>query len=187
VNGGDDTTDEPVRFDAPAKAGLVRQRQTLYVTFTVVVSLFVVIAAVEWALGLRVFGVDSASTDASGAGMRIEVTYPKVTRGQLTSPFHATVHSDGALPEQITLEINDDYLDLFTMNDISPEPDSQTSTAATVLLTFSPPPTSHELTVSFDLEPKPTGWFASSVGRLSVVDRSGSRLVTASFRTDVRP
>jgi hypothetical protein len=54
------------------------------------------------------------------------------------------------------------------------------------LLTFDPPP-DNVLTIEWDLAARPIGFFASDGGEISVLDDQQRPLVTASFRTLVRP
>lgn len=177
--------DAPVRYDEPSGRAARRKRHVLYIAFTVIVSAVVVFGVLEALIGTPGYGIDSGTAHASAEGTSLAVRYAHATRGQLASPFEVTVRRDGGFDGRVTLAISRTYLDLFLTNGVSPSAESETSTADAVLMTFDPPPAGDTMGITWDVVAKPSSFFTSRDGFVSVVDATGAPVVTATFTTRV--
>jgi hypothetical protein len=180
--------DQPVHVeDDDDGPRTLRGRRRTTLIFTVVVSLIVALALVEALLDLPGYGVDGATTSASRGEDVVTVRYARVTRGQLVSPLEVRVQRAGGFQAPVTVTISSAYFNLFITNDVSPQPTSETSTESSDILTFDPPPTGEVLDITWDIVAKPSGWFESRTGRVTVLGEDGRPTASASFHTKVRP
>ena len=92
---------------------------------------------------------------------------------------------EGGFDGPVTVAVSHDYLDLFISNGVSPAAASETSSADAVYLTFDPPPTGDTMSVAWDVVAKPTPFFITRHGFVSVVDSTGASDLTARFETRV--
>jgi len=157
----------------------------LYVVFTIVVAGIVALAVLEAATDRPIYGVDTGTTDASGGDIELQVEFPKVTRAQLSSPLKVTIRS-ARFGDSVTVTVSSDYLELFSVDEVSPQPTSATRTDSFVQFTFDAPQ-ADVLTIEWDLAARPIGFFASDPGRVTVLDSQQQPVVTAAFRTLMRP
>ncbi len=144
----------------------------------------VVALAISGRLGVR-SGVTSArSVDGS---FELTVEYAEVTRPGLPTPFRIEVRStDGeALPTELVLRADADYLGMFDENGLDPDPDRVTSSGDHIEWTFEVAPDTQRTTVDFDARLEPSvqsgrdGWVA-------LVDED-AEIARVSFHTRVMP
>jgi hypothetical protein len=176
----------PVRFDGAGGEKRCRRRRALYMTSTLVLALVVGSAVVDNLTGLPLYGVEHRTSSASTGEVALQVRYPRVTRGELDSALTATIHHAGGFQGAVAVEITTQFLDQFTVQRVIPEPASETQSAQAVTLTFDQP-SSDVFVVEWDLATRPSGWFSSVVGRVSVETAGLDGTISAGFRTDVRP
>lgn len=185
MTSGSEALEAPIRYDLADGRAACAKRRVLYVVFAVVVSAIVLFGLVEAVTGAPGYGIDSATTRASSGDTSLAVRYARATRGQLTSPFEVTVRRAGGFDGPVTVAISRSYLDLFITNGVSPSADSETSTSDAVLMTFDTPPSGDTMSIRWDVVAKPSAFFASRDGFVTVVDASGSAVVSATFTTRV--
>lgn len=86
-------------------------------------------------------GVRSATASVAGGGYKMNVTYARVTRPGLDTPFTINVHRDAKLPDELTIAVSTVYLNLFDKNGgLDPDPSDSSSDAHFVYWTFKSPP-----------------------------------------------
>jgi hypothetical protein len=180
--------DQPINVEVGDEGKRVlRGRKVTTWALTIVVCAIVGFAVVEALFHVPGYGITSATSTASRSGDRVEVRFARVTRGQLATPLDVRIERDGGFDGPVTVTISSNYLDLFITNDLSPQPSSETSTADANVMTFEPPPSGNVLDIRWDIVAKPSGWFSSRTGTVSVLSGDGTPTVTASFHTSVRP
>lgn len=176
----------PIRYDKPRAARALLARRLLYGTFTLVVSIVVGLAVVDGLGGLPVYGANSANVEATRADLDLRVHYPRVARGQLDSALRLDLHRSGGFADPVTIAVSTAYLDLFTTNNLSPEPTTETQSDRTLELTFEPP-RSDTLVISWDLSVRPSTWFDHASGEVTVLGADGRPAVSVTIETEVRP
>jgi hypothetical protein len=86
-------------------------------------------------------GVRSATASVAGGGYKMNVTYARVTRPGLDTPFTINVHRDRPLPSELTIAVSTTYLQLFDKNGgLDPDPSDTASSAHWVYWTFTTAP-----------------------------------------------
>jgi hypothetical protein len=148
--------------------------------------LFVVALAVFTALGLLgVFGPKGHTASADGGGYHLEVTYAAVTRPGLGAPWKVEISrvDAAALPDEITLVASAPYFDMFDANGFDPQPVSESVVDDTVHWTFSVPPGSRTLQVSFDAFVEPDAHRGRRGRTALLVD--GAEAVAVNYETRV--
>lgn len=130
-------------------------------------------------------GVKSRSTTVSGGGYDLTVTYARVTRPGLPTPWSFEVHRAGGFDAPIEVSTSSRYLDLFDQNGLDPEPRAVTATPEEIIWEFDPPP-GDTLAVSLDARLEPGAQWLGRVGETSVF-RQGRPVVTARYKTWVTP
>ena len=155
-----------------------RRSQWAHRIFVAALGLFVVLGAVGF------FGVRSAETSTSAEGYRLTVTYAKVTRGGLATPWSVEVRKEGGFDGPVVLAVTSSYLEMFDENGLDPDPAAATSDDEFTIWEFDPP-SGDTLSVSLDARIEP----AVQSGRGGVLQvRDGDRVVAAvSFSTRVMP
>jgi hypothetical protein len=176
-----------VRYDWSEGEQLSRKRRVLYTVFTVFVTAVVALAFVEAVTHTPAFGEDRAMARASGAGVDLEVTYPRVSRGQLLAPVEITLHMPAGGSDPVTISITSAWTELFVTDDLSPQPTAETTTGDATLMTFMPPGGGQDLQIELEQETRPSAWFRHRSGTVAVLDASGQPVVSVKLRTDVRP
>jgi len=170
----DATATQPERLPEPR---LRRQRLLRRIQLTVL-SLFVL-------AGL--FGLLGSRTDvvsATASGVTLTVTYPSITRPGLPIRWEFDVHRDGGFDEPIELHTTFDYLHLFDISNLEPEPSSSTGTPAEVVYVFEKP-TGDDFKVSMDGNTEP-GFHEAPPAETSLVV-NGAPVVTVEYLTVVVP
>jgi len=142
----------------------------------------VVLLGISGNLGVRV-----ESSSASGNGIIIDVTYAKVTRGGLATPFAITVTAaeGSALPAALTVGVTSDYLALFDDNGLEPTPSRSYNTTETTWWTFEVEEGEDNLVVELDARLEPAVQWGKDATAEVWVD--GRRMVGTEFKTWVMP
>jgi hypothetical protein len=109
-------------------------------------------------IGLGVAGVfdprDGEVSAAPGGEVALEATYPQRARSGLEAPLELLVSRPGGFDRPVEISINRDWLALFDLGSIDPEPDSSTGDAERIYWSFEPPPADElDVTVSLTLRP----------------------------------
>ena len=176
----------PVRYDHAGGKGAQRKRHVSYLVCNTVLCLAVLAAVVEAATGARVYGVDTGTVSVSNQSAKLEVEYPKATRGQLVSALRITVNRPGGFDGPVVLAISADYLNPFIDQGPTPEPSSETADGSDVIMTFDPPP-GDTFAVDWNLTPEPVGKFTTVSARLALLDDNQNALASVNFDTKLRP
>lgn len=136
-------------------------------------------------LGLTgVLGVRTGTTTARGGGYELTVTYGRVTRAGLATPWSLEIRHPGGFDGPVTVATSTKYLDMFDENGFDPQPSSSTANADTVFWEFEPPE-GDTLGVSLDARLEP-GVHWGRMGETSVLV-DGEPVVTARYKTWVMP
>lgn len=91
---------------------------------------------------------------APGGGVELEATYPERARGGLEAPLDIRVARPGGFERPIEISVSRDWLAMFDLGSIDPEPDSSTGDPDRLFWTFEPPP-GDELDVTVNLTLRP--------------------------------
>jgi hypothetical protein len=178
--------DAPVRYDHAAGKGAQRKRHALYVVCNAVLCLVVLAALIEAVTGAPVYGVDTGTVSVTNASAKLEVEYPKATRGQLVSALRITVERAGGFDSPVVLAISSDYLDPFINQGPTPEPSSETATDSDVVMTFDAPP-GDTFVVDWNLTAEPIGKFRTVSARVALLDDNQNPVASVNFDTKLRP
>ena len=168
----DDTLDD-VRDSSQNSRGLVVRRVTIGALTAIVL------------LGLvGVFGEKTATGSAAGGGYQLSVTYARVSRAGLDTPWTVVVHHPGGFAGDVTLATTSGYFTMFETQGLTPEPDSEVAGARDVYQTFSPPP-GDTLQVEYDAYIQPSSQQGRSGVTTLIVD--GRAVAKVSYRTRLLP
>ncbi len=145
-----------------------------------IVGLFVFLG-----LGLAgALGVRTGTVAASGVGYELEVTYARVTRPGLATPWSATVRHPGGFDGPITIAVSSEYFDMFDENGLDPDPTGSTADGDYVYWQFDPPD-GDVFEVSFDARIEPARqWGREGVTLLMDGDKV---IAEARYKTWVLP
>ena len=135
---------------------------------------------------LEVFGVRTAETTATGGGYEVTVTYARVTRPGLATPWSVEIRRPGGFAGPVTVTTTSDYLDAFDENSLDPEPSSVTTDADRVIWEFEPPPVGDTITVSFDARIEPGAQLQKVTGVTEVLEQD-EPVVSLRYETWVMP
>ena len=165
---------------APEEPDLLRSRRARTVR-----RLFMAALVAFLALGLTgLLGVDTATTTARGGGYELTVTYGRVSRGGLATPWSFEVRHPGGFEGPITVSTDTKYLDLFDENGFDPQPSKSTATAETVIWEFEAPD-GDTLGVSLDARIEPSVQWGRTGETSVLVD--GQPVVTVRYKTWILP
>ena len=129
-------------------------------------------------------GVRTATTTARGGGYELTVTYGRVSRPGLATPWSLEIHHPGGFDGPVMVSTNNTYLDLLDENGFDPQPSKSTATADEVIWEFDPPD-GDTLGVSLDGRVEPgVQWGGTGVTSVLV---DGKPVVTAKYKTWVLP
>jgi hypothetical protein len=103
--------------------------------FLTVLVVVVILGLAGW-FGVRARTVGTTSRDGT---VRLQVRYAQIARAGLAVPLDITVTRRGGFDDDIVLAMSSRYLDLFDVNDISPEPDAATASSTQTVWRFAPP------------------------------------------------
>ena len=166
------TTDDRVDLARMRRARRVRQ-------------LGVAILTAVLALGvLGWLGVREGSTSAVGGGYELEVDYPRLTRPGLAVPLSITVRKAGGFDGPVTITITQEYMGLFDLNGLFPDPDAATADGDLLEWEFDPPD-GDQLKVLIDTRTGPNTQRGKR-GEVAVLE-DGEPVVSVRFRTSVLP
>lgn len=166
----------------PLDEGRFQRRElVLRRVFVAALSLFLLAAAVG------AFGVRTVEKSASGDGFDLTVTYARVTRPGLATPWSLEVASADGEPitEPIVIEVDPAYFDLFDENGLDPDPAAATATDRALRWEFDPPD-APVFNVSFDARIEPAAQWGRP-GWARVVDDEGTVVAEIRWRTTVMP
>ena len=165
---------------APEEPNLLISRRA-----RIIRRLFMVLLAGILAIGLSGWlGVRSATASASGGGYELTVTYGKVSRPGLATPWSLEIHHQGGFDGPVTVSTNTKYLDLFDENGFDPEPSKTTATPDEVFWEFEPPD-GDTLGVSLDARIEPGAQWGRTGETSVLVD--GKPVATARYKTWILP
>ena len=129
-------------------------------------------------------GVSTRQASAEGGGYELTVTYPRIARAGLDTPWALSITRAGGLPDEVEVAVTGDYTDIFEAQGIWPEATEMTRDGERLLLTFTAPE-GDTLVVDFDLYVQPS----SQLGRdatIAVVE-SGQDVVAVHYDTTLIP
>jgi hypothetical protein len=165
---------------APADSGVRQARRGRWARRLATAALIVFIG-----LGASgMLGVRTGTAAASSGGFDLSVTYARMTRPGLATPWSVEVRRPGGFDGPVTIATTGAYFDLFDENGIDPEPSSSTSQNDLLLWEFEPP-VGDVLTVSFDARLEPAVQQGRSAETSVLVD--GRPVVTVKYSTRVMP
>ncbi len=165
---------------APDEPDLLRSRRARIVRRLFMTALFAVLA-----LGLAGWlGVATATTTAQGGGYELTVTYGRVSRAGLATPWSLEVRHPGGFDGPVTISTNSKYLDLFDENGFDPQPSKSTATPDKVIWEFEAPD-GDTLGVSLDARVEPGAQWGRTGETSVLVD--GKPVVTAKYKTWILP
>ncbi len=167
----------------PAPADVPRQLRARAVRriFIAALAVFVLLGA------LNVYGVRTGTRTATGGGYELSVTYARVSRPGLATPFSFEVRRPGGFPEGLTVAALSGYFDAYDENGFSPTPEQETADGERTIWRFSPSP-AETLTVSFDARVEPGAQLSRLKGRVEILSaRNGPAVVAVGFSTLVMP
>ena len=132
-----------------------------------------------------IWGVDDSTVATTGAdGTTLEVRYPTVVRPALAAPFEIVVTRPGGFDDQIEIEIDNEFLQLWDLNGIFPSPAEERSGGETVIWTFDAPD-GEVFTVFYEARIEPAVQLEKVTATVSLLDPS--EVLRVQFKTKVRP
>lgn len=157
-----DTTVEPLEVPRAA----ARRGSILRAVFTVFVCAVVLLACLD------LLGYRSRTLHNENGAVTTSVTYGQFTRRGITTNLRVEVDSETGFDGDVTVSLNEDYLQRLSIRHMSPEPDSETSEAGKVKWTFSQPQ-ADQFSMDVDAEVDPSsspGWIDGALG-IAVADQ----------------
>ena len=162
-------------LETPASPREGRRARDLRRVVLVLLATFLVLGA------LNFFGLRMGTASASGGGYQLQVRYPRIGRPGIGAPLQIRVQHDGGFDGPVTVVMSSDYLDILTVNTITPDPSQTTTTDKQVIWQFDQPP-GDTLTVSFGAEFDPNEHLGSHDATTSVLD-NGKPAVAVDYTT----
>ena len=132
----------------------------------------------------NLLGVRLGHVSASEGGTSLAVTYARVTRPGLATPWRVEVQRTGGFQGPITIATTSSYFDSFDFNQWYPEPASTSLRGDLLLLTFDKPQ-GEVLTLRFDGRATPT--FGVGSRATTSIDTQGLPSLSVDYRTMVMP
>jgi hypothetical protein len=130
------------------------------------------------------FGLRTTSTTTSANGWTVTVTYARISRAGLDTPWQVTVHHPGGFDGPITVATTSDYFDMFETQGLSPGPSAETSTDRYTYQQFDPPP-GDTFEVSYDAYIQPSSQHGFSAQ--TAVITGDQEVGRVSYRTRLVP
>jgi hypothetical protein len=163
--------------DAPPQARLRRARFLRRITLAAL-AIFLI-------LGLAgVWGVRTTTTTVTDGGYEVTVTYAKVSRPGLATPWAVDVRRPGGFDGPVTVAASSGYLEMFDENGLDPDASKSTQDKQFVIWEFEPPD-GDTLVISFDARIEPAvQWARDGVVQ---VREDGRPVVEVPFKTWVMP
>jgi hypothetical protein len=141
--------------------------------------------AVIVALGIAgVLGVRTGHVSDSGGGYELKVTYARVTRPGLATPWSVEIRHPGGFDGPITVRTTSAYFDLFDENSLDPEPTKTLSDGENSIWEFEPPE-GDTMEITFDARLEPGVQVGGTATTSVLVD--GRRVASVTYRTRVFP
>ncbi|HJV08966.1 MAG TPA: hypothetical protein VJ653_04770 [Acidimicrobiales bacterium] len=167
----------------PAPTDLARQARA-----RIVRRLFVVALALFLALGaIGLYGVRTTTDSAAGGGYELSVTYARISRPGLATPWSFEVRRSGGFPDGLTVTVTSAYFDAFDENGLGPQPEAEQAGDERTIWRFAAT-TSETVSVSFDARIEPGVQLTTIKGDLTVLaGPNGPPAVTVGFKTFVMP
>ena len=162
----------------PAPIERVRRARTARRGILVVFAVILLLGA------LNLFGVRTAQVSARGDGYTLTVTYARMTRPGLATPWSVEVVHPGGFSAPVTIATTADYIALFDQNAISPEPAGSTYRDGLVLWEFEPPP-GDTLRVDLDARLEPAVQWGRDAETVLLTE--GERVASVRYSTGVMP
>jgi hypothetical protein len=134
--------------------------------FLVLLTAFLVAGA------FNAFGVRSGTASASGGGYELEVTYAKVSRPGLATPWSFELRRAGGFDGPVRVAWLSSFFDVFDENGLDPEPTSSIGDGDWTVLEFEPPD-GDTLAVSFDARVEPASQLQRVKGAARVLEDDG--------------
>ena len=169
----------------PALAVSVARRRAGYAVTTVALTAVMALTVADAIGDTAIFGVDSATTRATGAGHELAVTYGAVTRPAIATPFDVEVRRPGGFDDAVRVAVDRSYLRMWDENGLVPAPASETVVGDRVVWEFDPP-SGDTLAVSYDGRIEPAAQNGRN-GSVAVLDGDEAVLVEVTFTTRVWP
>jgi hypothetical protein len=137
------------------------------------------------ALGLAgAFDPKEDEVSAKGRDLDLQVSFPERLRGGLESSLELELSRPGGFASPVEVAVTRDWLGLFDLGSIDPQPASETGDPERVIWSFEPPPgDALEVTVNLTLRPAVRSGEQATV---AVLDE-GRELATTRFETSVVP
>jgi hypothetical protein len=132
----------------------------------------------------NVLGPRTGTAMVSDDGIELAVTYARVTRSGLATPWTVRVRSSAGFSRPITLTTSATYFERFDFNQWYPEPASTTRRGDLLVLTFEPPE-GEVLRVDFDGRASPT--FGLGSAATTALETQGMPPLSVEYRTVVMP
>ena len=132
----------------------------------------------------NLLGPRASTAAVSDEGVELAVTYARVTRSGLATPWSVQVRSSAGFSRPITLTTSARYFERFDFNQWYPEPASTTMRGDLLVLTFEPPE-GDVLRVDFDGRASPT--FGLGSATTTALETQGMPPLSVEYRTVVMP
>ena len=130
------------------------------------------------------WGSRSSVVSASSGGIELSVRYPAVTRSGMPVEWQMEVHRKGGFEGPVVLATSLDFLDLFDVNDLQPQPSSSHTNGGMLIWEFDPPD-GDTLLVSVDAVAEATIHWGRTSTTSVLIDAAPT--VTVRYRTRVMP
>lgn len=182
-----DSTVDPVQWVSEPLGRLVLvRRRWLYRITSTALAIIVAAAVVEAVTSVPVYGVESRHVTSAAAGFRLDVRYAAVSRPAVATPFDIEVQVPAGHEGSVIVAVSSDYLSIWDENGLDPAPSKETASPGELVWEFESPSRGEALAVSFDARIEPAAQQGKR-GWVAVLDPQGTRLVSVSFRTRLRP
>lgn len=175
--GGNNAASVPTRPEAEPIERLRRRRAARRVGIAVI-GLGVLLGVAN------LMGVRLAEERTSADGLTFAVTYAKVTRSGLETPWKVEVRSPLGFEGPVTITTTAEYFERFDFNQWYPEPSGTVLRDELLVLTFDRPQ-GDLLLVRFDGRASPT--FGLGSPATTALDTDGLPRLSVSYRTWVMP
>lgn len=140
-------------------------------------------------VGAGLFGVFGTTTDevsARSEGVELTVTYGKIARPGLATPWEVEVRSSGGFDGPVVLATTGSYFDAFDENGLDPSPVKSVGEGGEIVWEFDPPE-GEIFSLSFDARIEPAVQMQTFSARTRVLDGNGRQIVAVSYTTRVMP
>lgn len=144
------------------------------------------LAAFVLAGATGLLGTRTGQTTVAGGGYEMTVTYPRISRPGHAVRIQVEVRKDGGFDEApLALRYTTDYLEMFDENTVTPQPDGETAARGYSESEFTTPD-GEVFVMTIDTRVEPARQRGED-GQVSVLDESGTPVLTAVFSTFLWP